>query len=163
MNFVKLKSRFTSFDALRELYTKPDVVWYKNYAFELLRIENKFFEREPWLLDIINRFGAIPKVMKIKANTLSQPHTDHLRPAAINIRLDTAPSHAFFCKPAEEPGLMYLEEIDYGTEGDAVLMNTRVLHTVVNLQQERYTLSIGLFKNGSFKDLAKYCEDQGYL
>lgn len=135
--------------------------WKNHLQMTLLTLPLELFKDEPELLEIIDRFGAQNRlaVYKTTANSSYHWHKDATRHACLNVLLDGYDSLCLFSQ-APVNGMMYeLEKLDY-VENKVFLLDVSKLHTVINFNNERHLLSIGIPRPTTYGVVKAFVEEK---
>lgn len=127
----------------------------------LLILPMELFESSPELTKIIKKFGAEKKlaVYKTKPNSSYHWHKDSGRLACLNILIDGYDSMCLYATPPVN-GMMYdLKRLDYKQNG-VFLLNVNQLHSVINFDNDRYLLSIGIPVPNTYTDVKKFIQEE---
>jgi hypothetical protein len=130
--------------------------WFSSNGFDILKIDKTIFKNSN-LFYLIQKYNAVPLILKTLPMTWYDWHTDSTRQCAINLLLTGYNSHCFFGN-RESRDLVHLTELTY-EPNTYYLLNTQTKHAVLNFTETRYLLSIGFNSPASYREILKYCVD----
>jgi hypothetical protein len=142
-------------------------LWQPIYGIDVCRIDRKFFTQFPEVDKIMTDFKCERhSVFRFPPNTCYGWHIDNPgRTCALNMLLEGPDSHTFYGNPAqlkENEDYIDITEVKYDP-AKFVLMNVHKHHTVYNLNNVRYLLTISFHpRNGNFEDIKKYLIENNF-
>lgn len=139
--------------------SKPED-WIIILQMTLLPVPESFFDTEPALKKIIDKFDSSKRlaIYKTSANTVYHWHRDSIRNASLNILIDGYDSMCMFANAPVNGMMSDLKILNY-VPGHVHLLNVSQLHTVINFNSERYLLSIGVPFPATFEDVKQFIEN----
>lgn len=155
MNYFKLYTKSELRLSFLEL-AKNNKSWENQHSFDVLNLTNEFNNFDLTLNYFIQNFDAKPFLLKLSPNTFYRFHVDSVRKCAINMLLDGNDSHCYFGKMTKyEEVIDNVSELVY--EKDYYyLFNTKEKHAILNLNNYRYMLSVGIENYDFFTVLQSY-------
>lgn len=115
-----------------------------------------FLFKESKLLKLIIKFNGNPIIFKLDPMTWYDWHTDESRKCAINMFIEGEHSYCFFGE-RKNRDIVKISELKY-EKNKYYLFNTQKKHAILNLNNERYVLSIG-FDHYTFDDIMSYIKE----
>jgi hypothetical protein len=137
----------------QELIANPERLWWPHYGFLATPLSSSWIEEEPALREVqqitpIARLG----ILKLPALWVYSWHRDQTRQACINLLLSRDHhSHTLFGEPVNSTTFEALE-LCY-PPSRYVLFNNQVPHTVINLDRDRYLLSLEFSEPTPYEEL----------
>lgn len=104
-------------------------------------------------------FVSQPVVFRFDPYTHYDWHIDRTRGTSLNLLLDIVPSYTMFKKDSrgiKGLDMMYYYDIIKYEEKKFNLLDVRKEHSVINFDQTRHLLSIGIMK--SFNEISEFCQ-----
>jgi hypothetical protein len=147
---------------IKEHYQNKNLVWRKIHNIDVHLIQREFFIQFPKLDKLISDLGCTTFMLfRFHPNTCYGWHVDDsVRSCALNMLLEGfSNSHTFVgnrIKNTENADFSDVQEVVY--EPDRfVLLDVRNYHTIYNLDNTRYVLSISLpFEIGNYSEIQEY-------
>ena len=135
--------------------------WKNVLQMTLLLLPKTLFESEPLLMKIINHFGTEKRlaVYKTSANTSYHWHRDASRFSCLNILLDGYDSLCMFANDPVDGMMHNLVKVNY-EPNNVHLLNVTKLHTVMNFDNDRYLLSIGIPPPSTFEQVRNFIQEE---
>jgi hypothetical protein len=130
--------------------------WVKQNEFNTLAIPNTIFLSTPLKTFILN-FKVVPVIIKLEPMMCYDWHIDETRQCSINMLIEGEDSYCFFGNRLSKE-LIELSELKY-KKNSFYLLNTKENHSVINLNNIRYILSLG-FNEDSYSKILKICQDE---
>ena len=127
----------------------------------LLLLPVELFKTSPELMKIITKFGAENKlaVYKTAPNTSYHWHKDSCRLACLNILIDGYDSMCLYATPPVNGMMSNLKKLGY-RQNSVFLLNVNQLHSVINFDNDRYLLSIGIPVPNTYTDVKKFIQEE---
>lgn len=135
--------------------------WKQVLQMTLLLLPKEMFESEPALMKIIKRFGSEKRlaVYKTVPNSSYHWHRDFSRLASLNILIEGYDSLCMFAKDPVNGMMHDLKTLVY-EPSNVHLLNVSQLHTVINFDNVRYLLSIGIPMPTTFEEVRTYVQQE---
>ena len=118
------------------------------------------FETEPLIYKIINKFEAGSRLSVFRTNPCEvyNWHTDAMRNTCLNILLDGYDSMTLFANRSIYGVMTDLTKVPY-VRKKVFLLDVQKNHTVLNFNNTRHLLSIGIPKPAEFQDVKNYINE----
>ncbi len=135
--------------------------WKSTLSLNYIDLPKSFLD--PFLIDVVSNFQCSPIVIHFPPNNWYDWHTDFKRVATINSLLHEAESLTMFGEPvaSENPNAKHMKNIvqlKYSV-GEMYLLDVQQMHAVLNLNQNRYLLSVGINMPENLSSIMHYCEE----
>lgn len=158
--YVMLKTESRAREHLRYLARTADH-WKSNNGIERIGLDVSDFDGDEGIQKLIAHFGAQDKlsIFRFLPNTCHSWHTDLQRFAAINMLLDGWDSLTLFGKNALGVNLTDIAELTYAPSR-YYLLNSKAKHTIINFDNMRYLVSIGIPPQHQYLDVMAYIEKE---
>lgn len=138
--------------------------WKDSNGIERIELEVSDFADDTQIVRLIEHFDCKAQrklsIFRFKPFTCHAWHTDLQRYAAINMLLEGPSGITLFGERAKGVNLENVEELLYWPNRYYVL-NSKKQHTVINLANTRYLVSIGIPEEFTFQDVLDYIEKEG--
>jgi hypothetical protein len=137
----------------RAVITDAERLWWPHYGFSATPLDLGWIEHEPALCAVqqvspISQLG----ILKMPDRYMYHWHRDQNRLACINLLLSVEHhSHTLFGEPVDQLN-MHCLELQY-RPGRYYLFNNQVPHAVINLDADRYLLSLEFQQAVAYPDL----------
>lgn len=162
MNYLELKTESTLRFRLRERAWAADN-WIPNNGIDRIEIEASELDGDPKIAALVDHFGCKAErklsIFRFLPNTCHAWHTDLQRFAAINMLLDGWDSITMFGVRKDAINMVAVEKLHYELDR-YYLLNSKRQHTIVNFDNYRYLLSIGIPERYSFADVVNYIKEE---
>jgi hypothetical protein len=134
--------------------------WQSINNLTVMSLPIKLFETETVLNSVVNKFGAGSRLSVFRTNPYEvySWHTDYLRNTCLNILLDGYDSMTLFANNRASGVMTDLITVPYSSK-KVFLLNVQKNHTVLNFNNVRYLLSIGIPKPADFQDVKNYINE----
>lgn len=134
--------------------------WQNLHNLTALCIPLRLFETEPLLYKVISKFGAGTRLSVFRTNPCEvyNWHIDATRNICLNILLDGYDSMTLFANRSIYSVMTDLTKVPY-IRKKVFLLNVQKNHTVLNFNNVRYLLSIGIPKPTDFQDVKNYINE----
>lgn len=157
MNYFKLNAKSELRELLLDL-AKTSTLWKNEHSIDILDLTKHSIDYDSTINYFLKTFEAKPILLRLPPNTFYRFHIDATRKCAINMLLEGNDSHCYFGKITEhEEVINNITELKYD-ENCYYLFNTLEKHAILNLNNYRYLLSVGIEKHNFFTVLEKYKE-----
>lgn len=148
--FYKLKTKSTCREKLFNFATNS-IDWTSStrndkYSFLQITVPNELICDDPVFqaLENFNQKKVHPRIFKMPEKIYYALHIDSWRGAALNLLLNpSSKSVAFYNCGHFRTSQVHIEPVDYQMD-TYYLLNTQIKHAVINLESDRYMLSLGL-------------------
>jgi len=153
--------------ALLDLVKRPETNWVNTFGIKICPVDRAFFQQFEHLDRLMTEFKCRRhSVFRFDPHTSYGWHIDNPgRSCALNMRLEGANSHTFCGKHAtikENDDYVDVQEVRY-EDDKFVLLNVHKSHTVFNLNNVRYVLSISFRPEyGDFKKIKQYLIENNF-
>jgi hypothetical protein len=160
--FFNCQSSFPELrESLKQYVKQPNLDWVRRFGVQNHGIPRDFFYQFEKLNQLMEDFDCRRhRIFGFYPNTCYGWHTDISdRACALNMLIDGSDCHTFFgTSPVikENDDYENIQEVKYESD-KFVLLNVQKSHTVVNLNNQRYLLTISLSPNkGDFRFFKDY-------
>ena len=119
--------------------------WHTYYSFTGKHVDKDLWEKDIFLKKLSEKYVLLVGILSVPPNTVYNWHIDvgnHCRKLGINMLLSNSPSHCLFTDNSDVV-LSNTIELQYQPNTYYVL-NTQQKHTVINLNTQRYILSVAI-------------------
>jgi hypothetical protein len=152
--------------SLKEHLNTPNLFWTKRFGIQVCGVPRVFFSQYEKLDKFFTHFDVKRQgIFKFYPNTCYGWHVDNRgRTSALNMLIEGTDCHTFFGSPAvvkENDDYEHISEVKYEI-GKFVLLNVCNPHTVINLNNTRYVLTISLDSQHKFEDIKQYLIDNNF-
>lgn len=163
MNFVELQTVSTVGLALLKK-AQAATHWKGNNGIERIDVSADDFAGDPKIHALIKHFDCEAKrklsLFRFPPNSCHAWHTDAARKVAINMLLEGWNSITLFGRRIDPINLAGIERLTYSPDR-YYMLNTAKMHTIVNFDNLRYLVSIGIPEPHTFMDVFKYIQQEG--
>ena len=156
--FYKLKSISLLVDHLRQkIQSAIESNWATSYGLTSLFLKEEDFIADPKITSIIQKFSCYPRLSIKRTDPFSCYvwHRDANRNASINMLIDGYDSSSLFGKMISFNWFHNLEVLPY-EPARYYLMDVTQHHTVINLNNYRYVLTIGFHPPTTYNDVKMF-------
>ena len=130
--------------------------WHESHGFQVVKVPPYIVDTLP-IAPVLIKFNALAVILKMDPMTWYDWHIDARRVCTINSLLDGSNSKCFYGNRLSRD-IVELDELVY-TPGEFCLLDTTKEHAVLNLENTRYVLSIGMAAPYSFDEVKNFCVD----
>jgi hypothetical protein len=137
--------------------------WVPNNGIDRIELDVSDFEGDPKIIALIDKFECAYRrlsIFRFLPNTCHSWHVDLQRYAAINLLLDGWNSLTMYGRRVDVINLDSVQKLVYQTDS-YYLMNSKRHHAVINFDNHRYLLSIGIPEKYSFEEVLAYIQSEG--
>lgn len=156
--FYEIKTKVNFENNLKTIISNSKNV--KNYrnGFNVIKLNLNIFSSYDALLKLIIKFKIRPVIIEMKPMTFYKFHIDEHRTACLNLLIDGVDSQTFFGINTEQVEVTSLIELIY-KPNTFYILNTQKKHAVLNRNNFRYVLSLGIYKPFSYEEILNYCKE----
>jgi hypothetical protein len=159
--FYELNIKCTINEKLCDFVTQSQK-WQVKSAFEYIEIPNNLIQMDQTIKYFVNEFNAEPLILRMSPNTFYRFHIDTSRTCAVNMLISGSDSNCYFGQVSEnEEIIKNVTELKY-SPNQYYLFNTKEKHAVLNKNNFRYLLSLGIYKLDYETVYNKYKKDHCY-
>jgi hypothetical protein len=128
--------------------------WKESSGFFFIPVPIQLMKNLP-IFSILPKFIARPVILKMNPMTWYDWHIDEKRVATINSLLSGTDSKCFYGNRLTRD-IVEIEELSYESD-KFYLLDTTKTHAVLNLNNIRYVLSIGIRAPHSYNNVRQFC------
>ena len=158
MNYTQLNTECQCYFDLIKLIHSPNTFWFETHGFTVTKVPEHIYTKDPLILALVKEFQADPVILRMDAMIFYRFHTDAFRQATVNMLLEGWDSHCYYGQQTTSEELMKLTELVYEPK-KLYLLNTQLLHAVLNKSQPRYIFSMGINQPYSYTQVKQYIND----
>ena len=159
--FYKLNLNSVIVNSVKDfIYNSKESDWHIFLEQDILLLPEDIFKSDNQIYQLIKHFGCEKRlgIYRFQPNFSYGWHTDLIRHVAVNMLIDGWNSKTYFSKASKIRLNTNLQEVPY-EENKYILMNVKELHSVFNLDNLRYVISIGIPPPATFQDVSQYVKD----
>jgi hypothetical protein len=152
--FYKLSTQDNIVEKIQQKIFDKNSPWDTRRGFAVLKLPTVLFA-DSLLFPLIMQLRGEPTVFKMDPMTAYSWHIDTNRTCAINMLISGSDSHSFYGVRLDDYNTQLIELMH--EHNKYFLVNTKQQHSVVNLNNMRYMLSIGFERPHTYESVLDEC------